>query len=391
MAPKSCTYCRRLTIYFGLISFVFAADHPKVEESLGTVFDEDETIIEKSLAEVRAVLVEGNFSDVDILKQTVGIAQKGFSIWQNFNGVQQTIDLLQDNKDLVAVLHENKDSGAALAEKGLKAIKRYAAKADKNQKLGKFAKISQISKMAKVHQKDIQEAISEAASQKKVLGEQLQRQSKIAGVLALTQLVESGIKCYSTVSAYYENSGKLDKWRKMIEDWTKQLNMNRKAMLKVLDKYSQTKEWDLTGLAMISWTSTEILGEVKKFNNDLVAKQKAAKAQWLDGSFGLLSHIVNFGLSMLHAMASPVSAVSWLGSGGAHGAAAAMDLASVIYAHLDLQQLHEILLRGEALLKESVHQVEVLKKGRAVIAMDLLNGPVKQAESRVENEQHLEL
>lgn len=336
--------------------------------------------------EIKKVLEQGQFSNWKVLQASFETGAKAFTTVQTHAGFKDSLELLEDNVQLLETLN-----GDNLA-KAMAALKKYTPKLAKNKnmkQIGKFAKLDRLSKLSRFAKEDAKEAVDEVLAQQEILQQQVARSRKLAGAQAVFQLVESSFRCYSAVSSYLEHANKLGEWERKITEWTKLLNENREHMRLVIQLYLQTGEWDISQISMMLATANEVLGDVKYFNSQMLEAKKAAASQRFDGGMGILSNSFNAALNIMQAIASPAPILSAM-VGASHVVSAAADSAAVVFAQLDLNLLEGNLQRGEVLLRESLNQVDQLKRGQSSIRKGMkskLKSQVDKPQTRHESEE----
>jgi len=223
---------------------------------------------------------------------------------------------------------------------------------------------------------ELKEVVGEVRQQTQGLDEQLkasvkdyQKQGMVSGGFALVQLAESMWRCHDAVSAFRRHwQGDTNStWYKQMERWEGNLKDNRADMQSLIDDYQQRKDWDTSGLALLSLEVSQVFDSVRKFTNELVDQQSKAKANLADGSFHLATNVVNTALTFWQSTALGFSSVWHILAGGLYGISAVLDGVTVTFSYFDLQALSDPVVNAVVLLKEAQHQVDMLAKGSRLI------------------------
>lgn len=354
-----------------------AADDDNVEKVLELAFaSESVESVAADVVEVQKVLAERDWSVSEILREVSEITTKLSASVQNVFTVKHLSTMLEDNEKVKKSMEEAISFGGDALRKAKSAITMYAKRAAENKKLvkaGKTAKLWAISKSKNVAKRELQDALDELQSQKELMTDQWKSQSKMAGLFAVAQVAESSVRCYSAVTAYLEHKQQLGEWKVKVERWLNDLKENRHLMQGLVKNFLKTQEWDLSRLQFINWRASVVFIAVKQFNTELAAAKKNAESNRIAGLSGFVFDVVNMMVSIRNILTAPIAGLSGYSlSAGIHGVSTVANLATTVFAHLDLQQLGNVLSYGEALLRESSHQVEVLKKaGELVMQREL--------------------
>lgn len=371
-----CSVARDMAAEQSAVKSAAADASDNVEEILEIAFAADSSNLDKDLAEVQKVLSQGSVSFQEGLQDIVALGSKIGSVIQNGLAVKHLATMITEGQGLKNVLNDAVNSGGKALDAALLKIRKYShavAKNKKMRKVGKFAELQKLSKAKRIAVKDAKEALEGLAEQSDLLAQQFQSQSRMAGFYALAQLADSSYRCYEAVSAYREHAKQLGEWKDKIEEWTDKLVENRKIMRMFMNGYRKTKTWDLSLLSTLTWRANAVFNEVKAFHSDLAAARKSARSNLMGGLTGAVCNLFNGGLGAFQALANPIAGLSGFAmAAGVHAVGTAADVATAVYAHLDVQQLEGVLSYGEAVLREASHQVEVLKKASHLIERQML-------------------